>query len=32
MLELLGEMLMDAATSGSWRVLKALTWPAILIV
>ena len=32
MLELLGEMLMDAATSGSWRVLKALTLPAILIM
>ena len=32
MLELLGEMLMDAATSGSWRVLKALNLPAILIV
>ena len=32
MLELLGEMPMDAATSGSWRVSKASTLPAILIV
>ena len=32
MLELLGKRLMDAATSGSWRVLKALTLPANLIV
>ena len=32
MLALLGEMLMDAATSGSWRVLIALTLPATLIV
>ena len=32
MLELLGEKLLDATTSGSWRVLKALTLPAILFV
>ena len=32
MLELLREMVMNAATSGSWRVLKALIFPAILIV